>query len=132
MDALATIANMVADAEKHADDMSADRVAAVEYYQGEMKDTPADDGRSKVVSRDVRAQIKKALPSIMRTIFASGDVVEYQPVGPGDEDGAEQATDYVCRIVTPEADLRRHVEDAVHDALLLRKWPAEMVVGRAH
>lgn len=126
MNPIATIADMIRAAETHADDLSADRIRAIEYYQGDMTDTPADDGRSRMVSRDVRAHIKKVLPSMMRTIFASGDVVEYQPVGPGDEEGAEQASDYVNRVVAPEADIRRHVEDAIHDALLLRngilKW----------
>lgn len=126
MDAIATIADMIRQAETHADDLSADRIRAIEYYQGDMRDTPADDGRSSMVSRDVRAHIKKVLPSLMRTMFASDNVVEYQPVGPGDEAGAEQASDFINRVVAPEADIRRHVEDALHDALLLRngilKW----------
>lgn len=119
-DPIAVIADMIREAERYADDLSADRVRAIEYYDGVMHDTPADPGRSRMVSRDVRATIKKVLPSIMRTIFGSHNVVEYQPVGPGDEQGAEQASDYINRVVSPEVDLRRHVEDALHDALLLR------------
>jgi hypothetical protein len=71
----------------------------------------------------------------MRTIFGSAQVVEYQPVGPGDEEGAEQASDYINRVVAPEVDVRRHVEDALHDALLLRNgilrwWWEEKVTAR--
>lgn len=51
-DDLKPIAEMVRDAEKHAEAMAADRVRAIEYYRGEMSDLPADDGRSKMVSRD--------------------------------------------------------------------------------
>jgi len=119
-DPIATIGDMVREAEKHADDMAKDRIRAVEYYDGTMNDTPADKGRSQMVSRDLRAMVKKVLPSLMRTLFGSLNVVEYQPVGPGDENGAEQASDYINRVVAPEVDLRRHVEDAIHDALLLR------------
>lgn len=119
-DSVATVAQMVRAAEQHADDSSADRILAMEYYQGIMTDTPSDTGRSSMVSRDVRAMVKKVLPSIMRTMFGSDVVGEYQPVDQGDERGAEQATDYINRVVLPEVDARRHIEDAVHDALRLR------------
>lgn len=125
-DPVATVCDMIREAERHADDLSEDRIRAIQYYDGTMVDTPADEGRSQQVSRDLRAHIKKVLPSIMRTIFGSDDVVEYQPVGPGDEEGAQQASDFINRVVLPETDGRRHIEDAVHDALLLRngilKW----------
>jgi hypothetical protein len=123
---IATIADMIKEAERHADDLSRDRIRATEYYRGEMHDTPADAGRSKMVKRTVRAQIKKVMPSMLRTIFGSDRVVEYEPVGPQDEQGAEQATDYVNFVVIPEARVRQASEAAIHDALLLRngilKW----------
>lgn len=120
MEAIASISEMIREAEKHADDMSKDRIRAVEYNQGIMRDTPHDKGRSSVVSRDVRTTIKKVLPSIARTILGNEKVVEFQPVNEGDEPGAEQATDYVNYIVMPECDGFRAIEDAIHDALLLR------------
>lgn len=120
MDAIATIADMVREAEKHADDLSADRIRAIEYYQGDMRDTPADKGRSQMVSRDVRANVKKVLPSLVRTMLGSDTIVEYQPVGPEDEQSAEQASNYVNSVLVAECDLRRVIEDALHDALLLR------------
>ena len=89
MDAIAIIADMVKEAEKHADDLSKDRTRAIEYYMGVMKDTPSDVGRSQMVKRTVRAQIKKVLPSMMRTIFGSDKIVEFQPVGPQDEAASE-------------------------------------------
>ena len=126
MTSIATVANMVRDSEQHADDLSADRLRATEYYRGVMADTPADAGRSQMVTRDVRAQIKKVLPSVMRTIFAADEVVEFQPVAEGDEDAAQQASDYVNRVVMAECNARDAIYDAIHDALLLRngilKW----------
>lgn len=118
--AISQVAQMVREAEKHADDMSKDRIRAIEYYRGEMKDTPSDKGRSAMVTRDVRAQIKKVLPSVMRTLLGSSNLGEYLPSQEGDEQGAEQATDYVSEIVAQETNLRRQIEDALHDALLLR------------
>lgn len=126
MTEFSVIADMVKQSEVHADELSKDRLRAIEYYQGEMKDTPADAGKSQMVTRDVRAQIKKVLPSIMRTILNADEVVEYLPQGEGDEEGAAQASDYMNMVVLTESNARDAIYDAVHDALLLRngilKW----------
>lgn len=126
MDNFTIIADMVREAERHADDLSHDRVRATEYYRGEMKDTPADTGRSSVVRRDVRANIKKVLPSIARTLLNSDEMVKFMPIGAGDEDGAQQASDYINYVILPESRGKQTIYDAVHDALLLRngilKW----------
>jgi hypothetical protein len=123
---IADIADMIRQAEQHADDSAAERLRAIEYYRGEMRDTPTEEGRSKAVSRDLRAQIKRVLPSLMRTILGADTVVEYLPVGPDDEAVAQQASDYVNFVVLPECDMRRTIENGLHDALLQRngilKW----------
>lgn len=123
---VAIIADMVREAERHADALAEDRVRALEYYRGEMKDTPSDEGRSKMVKRVVRAHIKKVLPSISRTILGSDQVVEFQPGGEGDEEGAAQASDYINFVVLRESGAEQAIHDAIHDALLLRngilKW----------
>ncbi|RVR12120.1 phage portal protein [Sinorhizobium meliloti] len=116
----AQVSQLVKDCENYRDELSVDRIKAMEYYDGEMKDTPADPNRSKVVSRDVRSAIKKVLPSLIRTILGNDKVVEYQPVNEGDEAAAEQATDYVNFVVFPESDGYDAVQDAAHDALKLR------------
>jgi hypothetical protein len=115
-------------AKDYLDQQSKARETAMEYYSGEMKDLPVAVGRSSVVSMDVRAIIKKVMPSVMRTILGGGSVVKYIPVGPGDEDGAQQATDYVNLVVMEEAGAKKAIHDAIHDALLLKtgimKWCA--------
>ncbi|MDX0438863.1 phage portal protein [Sinorhizobium medicae] len=116
----AQVSQLVKDCENYRDELSVDRIKAMEYYDGIMKDTPADANRSKVVSRDVRSAIKKVLPSLIRTILGNDKVVEYQPVNEGDEAAAEQATDYVNFVVFPESDGYDAVQDAAHDALKLR------------
>lgn len=119
-DFTSTVSQLVKDSENYRDQLATDRTKAGEYYDGTMKDVPEKVGRSTVVSRDVRANIKKVLPSMVRTILGNDKVVEYQPVGPGDEDQAEQATDYVNYVVFPESDGYEAVQDAINDALLRR------------
>ncbi len=116
----AQVSQLVKDCENYRDELSVDRIKAMEYYDGIMKDTPADPNRSKVVSRDVRSAIKKVLPSLIRTILGNDRVVEYEPVNEGDEEAAEQATDYINYVVFPESDGYDAVQDAAHDALKLR------------
>lgn len=123
---LKIIKAMVDEAEAFANTMSKDRIRADEYYRGVMKDTPSDVGRSSITTRDVRIAIRRILPSILRTILGAEAVVEYQPVGPNDEDGARQASDYINLVVLDECGGRKAIHDAIHDALLLRngvlKW----------
>lgn len=114
------VSMLVKDCEAYRDERSAERIKAMEYYDGIMADVPTEEGRSSVVSRDVRSAIKKVLPSVVRTILGNDKVVEYIPVGEGDDDQAEQATDYVNYVVFPESEGRTAVEDAIHDALRLR------------
>lgn len=101
------------------------RERAMEYFDGVMKDTPNDGDkgtadRSQMVSKDIRAVIKKVMPSIIRTILGSDKVVEYLPETAGDEGVAEQATDYINTIVLPESNAYDAIKDSIHDAALLR------------
>ncbi len=117
-------------AEDYRDERSCDRVKAMVYYDGDAKAMqeyiPADENRSSFVSRDVRATIKKAIPSITRTILGNDEIVEYQPIAEGDEETAEQATDYMNYVVVPECGAAQAIHDAIDDAVKLRngilKW----------
>jgi hypothetical protein len=76
------------------DALSGDRVKAEQYYKGEPFGNE-QDGRSKVVSRDVAEAVDAMMPPLLK-IFSSGDeVVRFEPTGPEDEESAKQATDYV-------------------------------------
>lgn len=120
------VQSLIKDCEAYRTVQYPDRLRAMEYFDGTMKDTPSDDGRSKVVSRDVRGEIKKVLPSVIRIILGNDKVVEYQPNQQGDEAAADQATDYINSLVFPESDGPNAVHDAIDDALRLRngiiKW----------
>lgn len=51
------------------------------------------EGRSQIVTGEVAEVIDGALPQLMR-VFSTDDVVRFEPVSPGDEEAAKQATDY--------------------------------------
>lgn len=134
--ALCGIVNtLVKDAKEYRDERGEDRLKAMAFFDGDADDMRryihSDEGRSQVVSRDVRSAIKKVLPSILRTILGNDQVVEYQPVGEGDEESAGQATDYINFVALPECDGRQAIEDAINDAVRLRngilKWWQEEI-----
>ncbi len=118
---LSTVVKALVDsAENYRDDRQKDRTDALDYYNGKMRDVPEEEGRSKVVSHDVRKMCKRAKPAIMRVLLGTADPVEYKPVGPEDIDTAKQASDYINRVVLPECKGELAIEDAIHDAIRLR------------
>ena len=116
----AVVSELIRHCEAFRDDRHEDRLRALEYYAGKMRDIPDEKGRSKVVSRDVRAGINKVMPSVVRSIFVGDKVVELAPNGPGDESVATDATDYFNEVLLPECQAENAVYDAAHDAVLLR------------
>lgn len=121
------IKGMIDDCESYISEQSSIRQRSLEYYNGEMSDLPSDEGRSSVVSKDLRETVKDLMPSIMRTLFSNDKIVTYQPVGGENEqqskineDQAEQATDYVNHKVVPECDAEDAITDAIIDALLVK------------
>lgn len=99
-------------------ELSDKRTRALEYYRGEMTDTPAAANRSSVVSRDVADTIGWMLPGIIRVYTASDRMAEYEPVGRGDEQFASQATDFCNHIFWKDNPGYRILWDATHDSLL--------------
>lgn len=114
------VKSLVDDCETYRDESEKERTRATEYFDGKMSDVEAQEGRSQVVTRDVRSIIKKVLPSIVRTILGNDKIVEYEPVAEGDEESAAQATDYINYVVFPESNGFEAIQDAIHDALKLR------------
>ncbi len=114
------VSSLVKDAESYRNELGTDRDKAMEYHDGEMSDVPSGVGRSSVVSKDVRANIKKAKPSLIRTILGNDKIVEYEPVAEGEEEQADQATEYVNYVILPESKGYEAIEDALTDAMKLR------------
>jgi len=100
-------------------ELSQKRAKALEYYRGEMIDTPAMAGRSSVVSKDLADTIGWMLPGIIRVFTASDRMALYEPEKPGDEEFSKQATDYANYVFMKDNPGYRIMWDATHDSLLL-------------
>jgi len=111
---------LVRDAEDYRDELSEDRVTAMAFYDGDADAVPYEQDRSKLVSKDVRAAIKKVRPSIFRTLLGNDAMVEFEPVSQGDEESAQQASDFINYVILPESNGKRAIEDALTDAMKLR------------
>jgi hypothetical protein len=79
--------------------LAQERAQAMDYYLGNMEaDMPSIEGRSKAVSTDVADTIEGLLPNLMDIFAGSDEVVHFEPVGPEDEEAAQQETDYVNHV----------------------------------
>lgn len=108
-------------------ELSGLRDKALEYREGEMKDLPPEEGKSSVVSMDVNDTIAWIKPGLGRIFTSSDQVVAYQPQGPGDEDDAEQATDYVNHLFLRECKGYKLLMTVFDDALglgngIIKHW----------
>jgi hypothetical protein len=99
------------------DDIGGNRALATEYYYGQPFGDE-EDGRSQVVSMDVRDTVQGILPSLMRIFFGPERVVEFTPQGPEDVQNAEQATDYVDFIFKRDNPGFKILHSAFKDALV--------------
>ncbi|KGB27699.1 phage portal protein [Candidatus Liberibacter solanacearum] len=112
------ISRLIADAEETLAERQHAYIYSQEYYNGIMRDVPSVVGHSSVVSCDLRAAIRKIMPSICRVLLSGHKFVEYCPVRQGDEEMAIAASDYVNQIIFPESKGRDSVENSIYDALL--------------
>ena len=117
------------------DDIGGNRALATEYYYG-LPFGNEEDGRSQVVSMDVRDTVQGILPSLMRIFFGPERVVEFAPQGPEDVASAEQATDYVDFIFKRDNPGFKILHSAFKDALvrkcgIVKYWWDESVEVKA-
>lgn len=95
------------------------RALSIEYYLGNNVE-PGPDGRSQVVDRTVFETVQWILPSLAR-IFASGDnVVEFDPLGPEDEDAAQQESIFLNYLVTQKNQWFKIITTWFQDALITK------------
>ena len=101
----------------HNSEIGEARAKALRMYLGE-NINPAPAGRSQIVSRDVFDTVETMRPAIQK-IFASGDeVVKCMPIGPEDEQLAQQESAYLNHVVTELNDWPSIVNDVTSDALI--------------
>jgi hypothetical protein len=82
------------------------------------QDMPAQEGRSKAVSTDVQDTIEGLMPHLMDIFAGSDEVVRFEPVGPEDEEAAQQETDYVNHVFMQQNPGFMVLYGFVKDALL--------------
>lgn len=120
------VAGEIDDSQAYIDDViSPERAMAGQYYKGEPFGNE-EEGRSQVVSMDVRDTVQAIMPSIMRVFFGSSNVVEYAPNGPEDVANAEQATDYVNYCLTRDNNLFMVCYETFKDALVRKNGIAKV------
>lgn len=99
--------------------LAANRADSMAYYNGDMsKDMPAQDGRSKAVSTDVADVIEGLMPNLMDIFAGSDEVVKFEPVGPEDEEAAQQETDYINHVFMQQNEGFMVLYSFIKDALL--------------
>jgi hypothetical protein len=121
-----TVSSYISDAIQYIDDeISPIRAESTRYYRGDPFGNEVD-GRSQVVSRDVRDSVQAVLPSLMRVFFGSEKAVEFSPRTSNDVAMAEQATDYVNYLLTVDNNGLEIFYSVFKDALVNRggfvKW----------
>lgn len=95
------------------------RALAIDAYLGKNLE-PAPEGRSQVVDRTVFEVIQWIMPSLTRIFAGDDNVVEFEPFGPEDEDGAEQESDYLNYLVTQRNNWFQTILTWFTDALLTK------------
>ena len=129
------LANEIRQAETYIDsEISPERELATRYYRGDPYGDE-EEGRSQVVTTEVRDTVQAIMPSLMRVFFASPDVVEFVPTSAANVDFAEQATDTVIDIITRKNDGFDVFYSAFKDGLVrktgfVKWWNDEKVVTR--
>lgn len=101
--------------------LSGMRKKALDYYMAKAEgdlSPPEIEGRSSVVSTDVRDTIEWMMPQLMATFCGGDTVVEFEPSKPGDEQKAQQATDYMNYIFFKRNDGFNNAYVWMKDALL--------------
>lgn len=76
------------------------------------------EGRSQVVMRDVSDTVEWIKPSLLKVFCGGEEVCKFSPVGPEDEEQAEQETEYCNHVLMQKNQGFLVLHDWFHDALL--------------
>lgn len=107
-------------------ELNEQRERALEYFNGEMRDVPSLPNRSKAMSLDVADGIETLLPDVVEVLTSGDDMVAFRPVGPEDEEAAQQETDVVKHVIFNDNPGWLIITTAAKDALQAKtgvfKW----------
>lgn len=112
------------------------RAESTEYYRGDPFGNE-EEGRSQIVSRDVRDAVQSILPSLMRVFCGSERAVEFMPRSAEDVAMAEQATDYINYVILQDNPGFEIMYTAFKDALynkvgVIKYWLDESIEVTYH
>ena len=85
-------------------EIASEQATAMDYYLGKPLGTE-EEGRSSVSSSDVWDVVEGLTPMVLKPFVSSDDVVKFNPVGPEDEESAQQESDYINHVVTQRNDV---------------------------
>lgn len=103
----------------HESELDIERQEALDFYYGRNW-KPAPEGRSQIVDRVLMDTVEWVMPQVMRVFASTDEIVKFDPIGPEDEELAEQETAYVNHVILKKNDGFIALYDSVKDALLLR------------
>ena len=118
-------------------ELSGQREDNMKYYLGE-KFGNEIDGRSEIVTTDVRDTVEYIMPSLMRIFTTHQNVAEFEPQGPEDVEMAKQATDYVNYVFNRQNNGFKVLYDVFKDALISKTgivkhyWEEKTEVSTEH
>jgi hypothetical protein len=102
------------------DELSSERLRALDYYRGICDDLTNRPGHSTVISRNVLEAVEWIIPALIRIFCASDKIATIEPTKPGDaqEQAAEDATSYITQIFYRDNDGFSLLNDFFKDALI--------------
>jgi hypothetical protein len=98
-------------------EIAAEQAMAMDYYLGKPLGNEEPD-RSSVISSDVWDVVEGLTPMVLKPFVSSDDVVKFKPLGPDDEDRAQQETDYINWVVTQKNEVFNELLAWVKNGLL--------------
>ena len=100
-------------------DLSDEQADNLDYYYGEPFGNEEKD-RSHVVTRDVLETVEGIMPDLMKIFTSSDQVVEFDPMGPEDEDRVEIQGRYINHVFMNRYNGYKIFYDWFKDALLMK------------
>ncbi len=101
-------------------DAAQTRADLIDYYLGERYGNERD-GYSKIVTREVYQTVENIKADVAELFIADDETVRFEPEGPEDVEGAQQATDYVRYVFYRQNDGFGVILDSLMDGLLQRQ-----------
>lgn len=118
-DLLSIILSRSTNADLTQEQLSQERMTALNYYRQELFGNE-QDGRSQVITSDVRDTIEWMLPQLIEIFLGPDAPCEFKPNSPKDIEAAKQETKYVRHVFNQENDGFFNLYTWIKDALLYK------------